>query len=529
MAIALPPPIPPQPAAPYELRAEAKDEIVIEYQGTNIHVFGEHLADPERLREVVAAAPSISDAVRAIGYLHYVSGYPATLVSYAVTSSDDLHVRVVAGRVKAVTGPGYLLPYFEDLKGKATLTDRAFEADRALADAHAERAGESFQTFLHPLGGADVALELGSATASGKQTRAALTLNNYGNRYAGPYLATAGLGHSFSSGDEIVVSGIASVDLGGSRYQPYWEGDGNWSRVTRYGVFAIDGRYADFRQAVQAYELDGRLSAVAASWLYPLYSDFRQRFTLQTKLEHDDASIDAPPVASNVLLDLLRLLGLELGPAAPDKLLSERYESVELALGYALRLQLGKHQTELQASLAARKGFGSDSSTETTANLGYFLWRPSFRIRYDVTPHWSAIAEGRFQFSSDALPQLEQFVIGGPATLHAYEAGTGIGDEGLSGRFAVEWKGDADSWSERHGIHPRGFVEYGSAELSRPNLGIENGRVEVADVGLELEFKLLSWLHGGVSLAQSIYSDGEEFSPDGLSEQSVFFQLAAKY
>lgn len=537
MAIALPPPIAPQQAAASELRAQASqrqesEQLVIDYQGTRIHVFGDLKVDPEVLRAAVTAAGNISDAVRSIGYLHYTAGYPASLVSYSVTGSDELHVRVVQGRIKDVSGPEALTAYFSDLRNRLPLTDAAIEADRGLADALSERAGEDYSLQLRPVSDTDIVLEIDDVSLRKQQTHALATFNNYGNRYAGPYLVMAGLRHSWSSGDEISLSGIGSVEgLGGSSYQPYYEGDAGWSRVTRYGVFGLEGRYATFQQQLQDLDLDGTLSTAAVTWLYPLYADFHQRLNLQSKFEHGNASIDAPPAAeaSGPLDSLLALLGLAPSSGSQDKLLSEHYNSVELNLSHVARVPLGDRELELQLGLSARKGLGPSAAAGTLANLDYFLWKPSFGARYAISRNWSISTDGSFQFCNDRLPQLQQFVIGGPISLHAYEAGAAVGDRGDKLRLAIEWNGDKDSWAESHDIRTGVFVEYGSAALTDPAPGASSDSVDLADAGIKLGFTLGKWLYGSVAVARSIYSKGEEISPNRLAEQSVFFQLGTNY
>ena len=70
MAISLPPPLPPQQGALTELRAEAGHEpsIFIDYNSVRIRIFGSQLVPEQRLRAAVAAAATLSDAVRSIGY-----------------------------------------------------------------------------------------------------------------------------------------------------------------------------------------------------------------------------------------------------------------------------------------------------------------------------------------------------------------------------------------------------------------------------------------------------------------------------
>jgi len=543
MAIALPPPVDPQEASPLELREQwlAQPALTIDFQNARLHVFGSHLASEKKLREAVGRSANLSEAIRNIGYIHYAGGYPASLVSYAAVTEAggyDIYVRVVPGRVREVGGADALRPYFSNLEGgKAPLTDAGFERDRALADGYSERAGEQYKPVFTPLGGDEVRLDLGQPAPGPRQTALVGSFSNYGNRYAGPYIAQAGVRQDFSSGDELSLSGASSVrflGLGGARSEPYHEGDAGWSRVTRFGVFALQGRYADFSQQVQDFHLDGKLDSYSAGWLYPLYSDFHQRFNLQARVlrEHEAVTTPAQTQGCNALGGLLSLLGLADCPLttfAGGEVLSEQYNSAELGLSYVGHVQHGERQSELQAGLLLRKGLGPHQATESAARFDYLLLQPSFSLRLPFTARFTALAEGSFQLSNNVLPQQEKFVLGGPASLHAYEAGSGIGDHGENLRLGLEWKGLADSWSERRGIRPRAFVEYGSARLEATALGAGDGRVTVADAGLAADVRFTSWLGGSLSAAQSFYSRGAENSPDGLATKTVFFQLAAKY
>jgi len=368
------------------------------------------------------------------------------------------------------------------------------------------------------VGGDAVVLDLGEPVESGHQTAAVAAFNNYGNRYAGPYLADAGLRHSFASGDELSLAGATStrfLGLGGSHSEPYHEGDLGWSRVTSLGVFGFQGRYADFQQSLPGGTIDGKLDGAALTWLYPLYADFEHRLNLTGTFDRSDETLDAQEAGS--------------------RLLSERYFSAAADLSYVQRIEHGDHRTEIQIGLGIRHGFGRDDNTTTTANLGYVLLRPSFSLRYTATPQWSFTGEGNYQFSGSAVPQQEQFVIGGPASLHAYNAGVGVGDRGGNLRLSTEWKDSGDSWIARHQLRPRLFAEYGSATSSHgapsliPGTPGASATVSLADVGTDVDVHLTQWLAGTLSVAQSVYDHGGNYSPDDLAKRYVFFQLAAKY
>jgi len=553
MSVALPPPITPQQASPMELRAaaQAQHEWLFDYGKFRIHVFGFQSVDQDKMRQIIAATGSLSDAVRAIGYVYYVSGYPAAYLQYAAIGSD-IYVRAMPGTIKAVVGPPSLLAYFSSLKGKTPLTASELEPDRALADGYTERGGESFKPTFKTLDDGAVELDLGEASPGRQTTDVAGSFSNYGNRYAGPYLANAGLRQSFSSGDEITLTGVTStrfLGLGGSHSEPYHEGDAGLSRVTSFGVFSLNGQYADFQLSSPGETLTGKLESGSASWLYPLYSDLQQRLNIQGRFIHDHDDIHATEYVEttsvvgdigSALNGFLSPLGLQLplstiglanGEAeVSGEVFSEQYNSLELALSYVARFQHGDHLSELQAGLLVRKGAGQNRGVLTTADLGYLLWQPSFSARYGFSQHWTALAQGSVQFSNDTLPLQQQWVIGGPTSLHAYRSGAGVGDHGGGALLGMEWKGYLDSWTERYGIRPRGFVEYGSATLKHADvISGQPGGVEAADVGAAVDMHYGSWLSGSLSVAQSIFGKGKEHSPDGLEKNYVFFQLAAKY
>ncbi len=516
MAIALPPPITPQPAPLAQLRAHPAHEVLLDFRGVRIHLSGPLIeagvVSRERLQKEISSLDTPSEAVREIGYLHYVAGYPATLVSYAVGDDKDLYVRVSSGHVQSVKGPAAISGYFGNLVSTTWLKADRLERDRTLADALSDRGGQTFKSELRPVGGEAVVFDLGEPADSGHQTAAVAEFSNYGNRYAGPYLFDVGLRHSFASGDELSVAGVTStrfLGLGGSHSEPYHEGDLGWSRISSFGVFGLQGRYADFQQHLPGGVIDGKLDNASLSWLLPLYADFQRRLNFTGSVDHSDQTARVE--------------------ADDTRLLAERYFSVGTDLSYVQRIEHNDRRTEIRVELGLRHGLGQESSTETAANQDYFLLRPSFSLRYSINPHWTFAGEGNFQLSGSALPQQEQFVLGGPGTLHAYEAGVGVGDRGGNLRLSTEWKDSGDSWIARHQLKPRLFAEYGSAVRSHGAADGSTARVALADVGADVEMHLTHWLAGTLSVAQSVYDHGGEFSPDGLAKKYVFFQLAAKY
>jgi len=539
MAISLPPPIPPQQGALAELRAEAQQQptLLLDYRAVHLRIFGSPLLPERRLRAAVAKADSLSDAVREIGYSYYSAGYPAALVSYAADTAGavTVYVRVVAGRISKVTGSAPLLHFFEDLPRHAPLTDAQLESDRSAADALAARAGQRYRLEFTPAGGDTVALELEPAGAGEPQTSVAASVNNYGNRYAGPYLANLGLRQSFSSGDEFTLTGASSLrflGLSGESSGPYHAVAGGWTHAFGLGQPGLQGSYADFQETVGGTTFKGHLHELAVSWQQILYTSFRQRLSLGGRLLHDHEALGQPEQPATVNCDPLSSLLAELGLATCQTVrsggdaFSETYHSAELSLGWQWRSLQG---TEVQTSLLLRKGFSSGDAPGSDADLSYLLWQPALSIRYGLNSNWSLLAGGAAQFSNAVLPQQQQFVIGGPFSLHAFRSGAATGDRGESASLATEWVPDAGSVGGRLGLRPRVFLEYASARHRRPTLGEPAGTVSLADAGLSLDLRPLPQLEASLSLGRPILKQGAQNSPDQLQTRLVFFQLAAKF
>jgi len=539
LAIALPPPTTPQLAPLEQVVEQTRDMWLFNYQGVSLHVLGDLVIDVEDVRSAVSAAANISDAVRAIGAVYYTHGYPATLLSYAVAGEQDLYVRVVTGKLAEVDAPESLKPFFRGLVSDRPLREAPLERARALGDSFSERAGVNYQPSFRALGGDRVALDLGTASTGNDPLALAADFNNYGNRYAGPYLADLSVRQSTGSGDEVTLGGSTSVnafDIGGAHSRPYHEGDAGWSRVTRYGVFGLEGRYATFGQDVQGVVgLDGRLSSAAATWLMPLYADFDHRVLLQARVDRSDETVDArlldpaapPPPLS--IANLLRILGLTTAPVTRAQVLSELYNSAELDLSGVARLALGERALELNAALGVRKGLSDSGNALSAASLSYFLLRPSFSLRYGFAEQWDAVAEVKAQLGNSVVPQLEQFVIGGPGSLHAYDTGVGVGDHGEDAHLGLEWHGADGSFAARYSLRPRLFAEYGAVRLERSALDETAGSVKLADLGLSIEAKPIAAITTTLSVAQSVYHHGEQNGPVGDSRKYVFFQIAGRY
>lgn len=521
MAIDLPPPIEPVPAPLEQVRAAAPDDLPFDYQGLRLHVAGPDgrldATDRARLAQLVAASPTVSDAVRGIGRYFYLARHrPPAITRYAVDGERDVYVHVSCGHVAAVEGPPILAAPFGGLVHAQCLSEAEFERARVIGDALSTRAGEHYRPQFRLGEGDAVTLDFGPPQPGDSRTAVVADFGNSGNRYAGPYLFDLALRQAFASGDELTLAGTTAVralGLGGRHSEPYHGGSAGWSRVTGLGVFSLGGRLADFQQSAGDLRYDGRVDGGTLGWLAPLQADFTHRLNLELKFERSHERLTA-----------------RLAAGGPGLTQSETVNVAALGLNYVQRLEgFGGLPLDLSAALGARKGVPAGSSVETAASTAFFVVQPALDLRQALGEGFTALASGRAQLGGSSLPQVEQFVIGGPQSLHAYQAGAGAGDSGAEARLGLEWRDEDGSPLERYGIRPRLFAEYGTTRLRQTAFGAGAGRIDVADVGVASDVRFTSWLGGSLSAAQSIHERGRASSDNGLARRYVFFQLVARY
>lgn len=450
----------PQQVAADSIRQGAA--IVVDKGGVRFHVADACGIGEQRVRAVLEAATTPSEAVRGIGKACVELGYPAARVGYAL-DGHDLYVSVIKGHIDTVKAPDKLKPYFDRVGQHDPTRESDLEGGRALADPLSERAGENYAMRLEPSGDDAAALVFDGPNAGRRTTQARADFSTTGNRYSGRYLADVQARQSFADGTEITAAGAVGLrppalrDEGGG---PYHEADAGISRVTSLGVFAGDGRYTDFAETLQGVSYVGHLRSANLSWLDALYASYSQRLTLTLLVGRS--------------LQTLSAMGQEL--------ISERYTKFGASLGYARRFAVGANALQLESALGVDQGVTGPAMPGSRASGAFTALRPSWRLSYVNASNWTPLFEGSAQWTTATVPQQEQFVLGGLA-LHGFEPGTATGDRGASYRLALDRTGLSWGWFS---AKPEAFVEYGQTGYRAPAAGQPNGTVRRADAGLEL-------------------------------------------
>lgn len=179
----------------------------------------------------------------------------------------------------------------------------------------------------------------------------------------------------------------------------------------------------------------------------------------------------------------------------------------EVTIATANRIRIpGLDVIELQAGVNLAQGFTSSPFTPpTTASGEYTVARPALRLTYGPTALLVPSLELNGQIASNALPQLEQFVLGGVGGQRAFEPGTAVGDQGYAGRLSLS----TQHWA--YGVvslKPTLFAEYGATEVRDALIPAQQGVARRADAGLELVLRLDRFAEITAYAAAEIASSG---------------------
>lgn len=478
MAIALPPPIEPQMVAVADIRPSA--DIHVGIGALSFHVADRCGVGTGDIERVARAAQTPTDFIRGLAGACVLRGYPAARTAYAVQDSATIFVALDRGRISAVEVPAELEVFFEPLTRERIIDDADFESARVYADTWSERAGDHYAMRLVPDGADAAKLVIDGPTEGRRQVQAQGGFTTSGSRFSGRYLADLQVRLSADTGSELVLGGNVgirpSAESGEQVSGPYRDASAQLTQITRAGVLGLDSRYVDFSPTTQvqfpdaapvSVGLDGEIFEAGASWLTVLHADYDARVTMTMRISRTHQTIDFEN----------------------QRLFTQRYTEGEVTVATANRFRIGGSDViELQAGVNLAQGFTSSPFTPpTTASGQYAVVRPAIRVTYGPTALLIPSIELNGQMASRALPQLEQFVLGGAGGQRAFEPGTAVGDQGYAGRLSLS----TPRWSYAFlSLKPTLFAEYGATESRDAPPGPMAGVARRADAGLELVLRL---------------------------------------
>jgi len=532
MSVELPPPATPQQGTVEQLQTQAGGGITVAFQSYQLHVSAENILDEATVQNAVGLADNLSNAVRNIGAAAYLAGYPASQVTYAL-SGQDLYVLVVPGKISGIRASEALKPYLEGLETADPMRDNDLERHRTLASMAADRAGINVFPVFEPDGNGGQILDFEKNNQASDPTSIRVEFGNPGNRYASRYFGDLEIKTASVWGDEFRVfarEGIQNLDAKG-KPGDYHEQNLGWNRVTPWGVFGINGRNINYNYTATgtttsgpfSQDLLGRIWIGEALWLYPLYSDFNSRWTVQVKADRTSKTGKIDAVGNPTA-----------GTFTPSTTYQrELYTSAEVSTSYGDNFRFIGHAWNFTGGVAVRKGFGDrDANFALTAlpihgDEGYLLFRPAATLKFFWNNSIASGLEASGQFSSDSVPEQQQWVLGGVGSLTSSLPGVVVGDKGYLGRFYTEVTLPiTDSLS----LRPKVFVEHGSATYANPNSSASqtSGAQSLTDAGAEVGLKFGPLVDASIAYAKSFNDKNINPTTKDASDARLYFRVSIK-
>ncbi len=482
MAIDLPPSLPPSLENPgYVVDMQRKRGAYIRAVGSfSLQVSGDHYLTFAELEAIFDQAESPSEAILLMNNKTRQKGHLLVQYLYARPINGIIHVLAVQKQVGAIEGDSHITHFFRGWKGDSTPTRSEFVRYQTNANLYSRRTGRDYAVSYEETSQPDTLNLQLSETPDSNRTRwnGALQLGNQGNRFVGRYYLDGALGYNFDRGSQLQLRYQTAIEDWGEVVdgEDYRNAQLAYSYPSRWGLFNIEARRAEYIRVLttsassdacslalfgsvclidepddpsRPEELDATIDVLAVNAQQLILADTDYRWTLQQRLE----AVDSELLSSD-------------GSALQD----ERYTSLEIGTRYEHLTQLNDKPLNWQISLRVKHGLSSDSGTFGTApeasgvaigkrTAKYTTVKPGFSATYTFAEHWDLSISASSQFTSDQIPQQQQWVLGGTSRMHAYLPGVLVGDSGYHAKTAVSRNWALGTLTFNAGL----FYEYGAA------------------------------------------------------------------
>ena len=461
--------------APGATQAAAATRQEVTSHGYHYIVVGNTLLAPNELQSALETGDTPQAAVSALKKAYEGKGY-FLVALVAKAQEKEVWLQVVQGRLTHVDGPAHLAKFFTGLKGDDQIRNSDVIRQSTLAQAYAATNGQQPQLSFKPapeVGGSSMVIDekpVPDARAFG----GSVTTGNFGNRYAGHYLAQA---QAYAQHDGFTLQVNHSRALTGmdeNTHGAYYAAtSANLSAITPLGTFQADTSATSYQlgKAFAPLFPAGKIKVFGLSANQLLYADDAHRWSLKEGLHHIR---DTGTVFNNSFT-----------------LRDQKYNVLDLGSDYSQRFG-GWSGRPASVSLSAGIKLGSargDSGFDRGAGrpTGHFqVYSASADLTQTLPRDYSVQFSLSGQSSPDILPSYQQWVLGGLNNLTAYLPGTIVGDRGYLGRVTVQ----GPQW--RAGplqLRPNVFAEYGATRYSFITAGSPTWQ-SLDDVGASLSLSL---------------------------------------
>jgi hemolysin activation/secretion protein len=502
---------PAQAAAGQDTARPSGAQVNVKSHGYHYAVIGNRLLSVAELTAALQSGDTPAAAVGALKKAYEAKGY--FLVALVGQAQDkQVLLQVVQGKLMHVEGPRSLVAYFSGLKGDDALRNSDVIRRSTLAQAYAATNGQQPQISFTP------APEVGGSTLQISQAPLAdshaiggsLAAGNFGNRYAGHYVAQA---QAYARHDGFTVQLSHSRALTGmdanTRGAFYAATSGSLSAITPIGTFQIDGSTTRYQlgDAFAPLYPTGKVKVFGASATQLLFADDVRRWTLQEGVHHIR---DSETVFSGAYT-----------------LRDQKFNVVDFGSDYSWRFGgFFKQPASLNLSAGIKLGSARGDSGFTHAPgspTGHFqIATASAGVTQALARGFSVQFNLSGQDTPDTLPSYEQWVLGGLNNLTAYLPGTIVGDRGYLGRLTLQ----APQWSAGAlQLRPSVFAEYGASRYRYVPIQTPSWQ-SLDDVGASLSLSLpLANTSAMLAWAQPLGSRHVAMSLRDRQQAHLFFYL----
>jgi hemolysin activation/secretion protein len=442
----------PSSSAAAAVQSEAPPRQELDSHGYHYIIVGNHLLTKVELAQAVKSGATPKDAVAALKKAYERKGY-FLVALLGKEQHGEVWLQVIQGRLTHVDGPQHMVAFFDHLKGDDRIKNSDVIRPSILAQAYAATNGQQPQISFKP------SPEVGGSTmdisevplADSHAVGGSLTAGNYGNRYAGHYLAQA---QAWARHDGVTLQLSHSRALTGldanTRGAYYSATSGSVSAVTPLGTFQLDGSTTTYRlgKAFAPLYPVGKIRTWGLAGTQLLYADEQRRWSLQEGVH--------------------RVTNSQTVFGGTYTLQDQKYVVWDASSDFSWRFSgLFSQVASLSASGGLKLGTAGAGGGFTRAPgspTGHFrLYTGSVVVTQALSHQYSLQFNLSGQASTDTLPSYQQWVLGGINNLSAWLPGTIVGDRGYLGRLTLQ----GPQWTfGPMRVSANLFSEYGASRYS---------------------------------------------------------------
>ena len=211
----------------------------------------------------------------------------------------------------------------------------------------------------------------------------------------------------------------------------------------------------------------------------------------------------------NITDDRLRILKLGMAYDFVDRLRGVNLFSFGLSKGMNIMDASGP------GSLKLSRADGRSDFTKLSGDI--------LRLQ-ELGSGWSLLTGVGWQYAFDSLLSSEEFGLGGPQYVRAYDPSEVTGDHGIAFKLELQ-KCVKTNWNYLKSLQSYLYFDHGTVAL-RNTTAVQDSSSSLTAVGLGMRGNINKWLSGYIEVGQPLSGD---VSAEGNSDPRFFFSLNAHY